>query len=69
MCFSRDNALHNALDGGLAEVIRIGFHGQTEDTDDNIVFLARIIVLICFIRTGDFQHTVCNVILASTVSC
>ena len=27
------DALHDALDGGLTEVVRIGFHGQAIETD------------------------------------
>lgn len=63
----RLNALHDALDRALAEVVRVRLHGKTEDTDHNIVFLAGIVVLICLVCASNFQHTVGNVILAGTV--
>lgn len=40
------NALHNALNRGLAEVVRVGFHGQAVHANHNVMFLAGIIRLI-----------------------
>ena len=63
------DALHDALDGGLAEVVGAGLHGKTEDPDGDFAFagsapgvLAAVAVIACLL-----QHAVRDVVLARPV--
>ena len=67
--FSSD-AFHDALDGGLAEVVRVGLHGQTVDADDDVFLLAlfcrriRFAVAVC---ARDLQNAVRDEVLSGAV--
>ena len=67
----RLNALHDALDRGLAEVVGVGLHRQAIHTDDGflleglLLFVVACIGLIC---VGDFEHTVCDEVLPGAVA-
>ena len=61
-------ALHDALDGRTAEVIRIILHGQAVDADDDFLFLVLTPGIIRLIGSGQFQNPVRNEVLAGTVA-
>ena len=63
-CF---NALHDALNRGLPEVIRVRLHRQAENANHNVVFPARIVIFVCLVCASDLQNTVSNVVLAGAV--
>lgn len=67
MWILRFDTLHDTLNGGLTEVVRVRFHGQTVYANHHVVFLAGVISLVCFVCTSNFQHTVSNIILASAI--
>ena len=64
------DALHDALDGGLPEVVGICFHGQAVYTDDYVFLLTLFIAGVSFvvaISAGDFQHAVCDKVLSGAI--
>ena len=64
------DALHDALDGRLPEVVGICFHGQAVHTDDD-VFLSALFVagvrLAVAVSAGDFQNAVGDEVLSGAV--
>ena len=62
------DTLHDALDGGLAEVVRVRLHGEAVDADDDIVFLRLRPGIVGPVGTGDLQDTVRDIILAGAVA-
>lgn len=63
------NALHYSLNTALAEVVGVGFHGQAVYADYRLfAFLLRIIFSICFIATGNFQHTLSDEVFTRSVA-
>ena len=65
------DALHDALDGGLAEVVAVRLHGQTVDADCDAL-LPRLFVggegLTVSVGAGDVEDTVGNEVLAGAVA-
>ena len=64
------NALHDALDGGLAEVVRVGLHGEAVDADDDFLLLLLALGVIggvAAVGAGDLQHAVGDEVLAGAV--
>ena len=64
------DALHDALDGGLAEVIRVGLHRQAIDADDgglSPTLTAILVVGAVGVPAGLGQHGVGDVVLARAV--
>ena len=59
------DALHDTLNGTLAEVITVTLHRQPVNTNNNFFLLAFVPAVICFISTSNLQHTVGNEVLAS----
>ena len=64
-CF---NALHDSLNRGLPEVVRVRLHRQAENANYNIVFPARIVILVSLVCASNFKDTVCYIILARSVT-
>lgn len=62
------NALHDALNRGLPEVIRVRLHRQAENANHNVVFPARIVIFVSLVCASNFKDTVCYVILACSVT-
>ena len=63
------NALHYSLNTALAEVVGVGFHGQAVYADYRLfAFLLCIIFSICFITTGNFQHTLSDEVFTRSVA-
>ena len=63
------DALHDALDGALAEIVRIALHRQTIDADGD--GLARTVILVLrtvVVPAGLAQHGVGDVVLARAVA-
>ena len=61
------DTLHDALNGGLTEVVRVGFHGQAVYANHNIVFLAGIVVLVGLTlrnSLGAFRHKQTSTLVA-----
>ena len=48
-CALRLDALHNALNRALTEVIRVGLHGQTINTNSHRLFLLCVVLVILVI--------------------
>ena len=69
-CSFRLNSLHDTLDRGLTEVIRIGFHSQTVNTDGNRLFHGGIesISLIIGVITGFLEDTVSDEVFTGTIT-
>ena len=67
----RLDALHDALDRGLAEVVGVRLHRQTVHTDDGflleglLLFVVACIGLVC---VGDFEHAVRDEVLPGAVT-
>ena len=63
------DALHDTLDGGLAEVVAVAFHGQTVDADGHSFFPSAVIAVfgIAVIR-GHLQDAVGDEVLAGAVA-
>ena len=67
----RLDALHDALNRGLAEVVGVCLHRQAIHTDDGflleslLLFVVACIGLIC---VGDFEHAVCDEVLPGAVT-
>ena len=62
------DTLHHALDGGLAEVVAVGFHCQTIDTDDAWSLVSGIILAVGRVITRHSQNLVGDEVLAGTVA-
>lgn len=68
LCF---DTLHDALDGGLAEVVGIGFHGEAVHANHDFLLLGffdRGIAFTVSVRAGDFQHFVRDIIFPGTIA-
>lgn len=65
----RLDALHDALDGGLAEVVAVGLHGETEDADDALLLYVAVPldVLAVAVVACLGKHLVCDEVLAGAV--
>ena len=64
------DALHNSLNGGLPEVVRVRLHGQAVNADYDIFLLALFVTGVRFavaVCPGDFQYTICDKVLPSAV--
>ncbi len=61
-------ALHDTLDGTLAEVVRAGLHRQAIDTDCYIMFAGRIVCTGRRVISGLVEHAVGDVVLARAVA-
>lgn len=62
------DAFHDALNGGLAEVIGIGFHGQAEDADDDLFLIGGVIQPVFIgIASGHLQNPIRNKILPGAI--
>ena len=67
----RLDALHDALNRGLAEVVGVRLHRQAIHTDDGflleglLLFVVACIGLVC---VGDFEHAVCDEVLPGAVT-
>lgn len=57
------------LDRGLAEVVGVGLHGQTEDADDAVFFgfCVIFVVLIVAVIACHLEYTIRDKILAGTI--
>ena len=62
------DALHDALNAALAEVVRIGLHGKAIDPHGDRSFFRRILHGAGRIVSGLVQHSVRNEILANPVA-
>ena len=63
-----NNALHHALDTGLTEVVRVGFHGQAVDADHRLVLLLAAPDIVFAVGPGQLQHAIGDKILARAVT-
>ena len=54
------DALHDALDGGDAEVVAVGLHGEAVHADDGLVGLI-------LAEAGDLQHPVRDEVLSGSI--
>ena len=63
------DALHDPLNGGLAEVVGVGLHGQAVHADHAGLFRPGVVlaVLAVVVVSGHLEHTVGNKILAGAV--
>ena len=67
----RLDALHDALDRGLAEVVGVRLHGQAIHTDDGFLLeglLLLVVACIGLICVGDFEHAVCDEVLPGAIT-
>ena len=63
------NALHNALNAALTEVVGVRFHRQAIYADNRLMaFLLRIIFSVRFIAAGNLQHAVSDEVLTHSVA-
>ena len=62
------DALHDALDGTLAEVVGVGLHGEAEDADGDLVLGAGIPLAVGTVVACLAQHLVGDVVLAGAVA-
>lgn len=64
------DAFHHALNGGLAEVVRIRLHRKAVDTDNTLPFLRRVEVtpVVIVVISGLGQHTVGNEVLPRAIT-
>ena len=64
------DALHDALDGGLAEVVGVGLHGETIDTDDASFGIVRTILVVAAIVVPSchLEHGIGDEVLACAVA-
>ena len=62
------DALHDALDGGLAEVVGVRFHREPVNAHDHFVLLGRVVGAGSGVVPGPRQHLVGNVVLAGPVA-
>ena len=62
------DALHDALDGALAEVIRIRLHGEAVDTNDAFLLFASIPLAASFVIASLTQYLVGNEVLTGAVA-
>ena len=64
------DALHDALDGRLAEVVGVGFHREAIDTDNACVgVIGTILVVACVVVPScHLQHSIGNEVLACAVA-
>lgn len=64
------DTLHNSLNGGLPEVVRVRLHGQAINADYDIFLLALFVTGVRFtvaVCSGDFQYTVRDKVLPGAV--
>lgn len=63
------DALHDPLNGGLAEIVGVGLHGQAVHADHAGLFRPGVVlaVLAVVVVSGHLEHTVGNKILAGAV--
>ena len=62
------DALHDALDGTLAEIVGVALHGEAIDTDGDIFLSALTPVAIGGIVAGLAEHLVGNEVLTGTIA-
>ena len=62
------DTLHDALDGGLTEVVGVGLHGQTVHTDDTFLLCGRVVLAGLGVVTCLPQYLVGNEVLAGAVA-
>ena len=63
----RLDTLHDALDGTLAEVVRVGLHGQTIYADDAFLLLGAVPLAVAAVVACLCKYLVCNEILSGAV--
>ena len=61
------DAFHNALDGGLAEVVGAGFHREAEDADGYVAFLGGVEGAVGAVVASHFEDAVGDIVLARAV--
>ena len=61
------DAFHHALNGGVAEIVGVGFHRHSVDADDDFLFPFCVPAAVCLIRAGKLQHPVGNKVLSCAV--
>lgn len=61
------DALHDALAGGLTDVIAIRFHHQTVDAQQHIVLHSWVVGTVGLTGSHDFLHSLGDKILGSAV--
>ena len=64
----RLDALHDALDGALAEIVRAGLHRQAVHADRDVPLLGRIVGAGSGVIPGLVEHTVGDVVLARAIA-
>ena len=67
----RLDALHDALDGGLPEVVGICFHGQAVYADDDVFLFALFVAgvrLAVAVSSGNLQNTVRDKVFSGAIS-
>ena len=64
----RLHTLHDALDGTLAEIVGVALHGETEDTNGDLLLGTLTPVAIGGIVAGLTQHLVSDKVLAGAVA-
>ena len=62
------DALHDALDGALAEVIAVGLHGEAVDTNDATLLAMGIPLAAGFVIASLTQYLVGNEVLTSAIT-
>ena len=62
------DALHDALDGTLAEIVRVALHGQAIDANDTFLLLGGIPLAVAVVIAGLTQHLVGNEVLTGAVA-